>query len=364
MANPGKAIAGVLVTGAGVALMFTPLAPVGSLMVMYGSGLLRGGILGDPEAGGSGTNVSATGTQGALPIVYGERKISHHVADIRTHGTDNSWLDMMAGICTAGESGKGIESVEEIWFYKDEKSVHSTMVMGNTNSAGHTEGVDTKYHDGGSQWHYLYNIGLGADNQAVDARMEVLFSEWGSGSGIDHQEGRGLVTCFHGFFWDKNQEENIWARGRPTDIRYLVRGNLLFDPRYPTSGPDSDGWIWDYTDNGSLNQSGLDNHPGMNPALQVLDLLTSKRYGLGIPYASRDGGSVDEIDEQSFIDGAIHCDEDVTTTGLSPNVTVPRYTSNVILSTGDSHKSNLERLLDSFNAMLAYENGKFKLLVF
>lgn len=367
MANPGKAYLGVIVTGAGVALMFTPLAPLGSLMVMYGSGLLESGILGDPEAGGSGTTVAATGTQGALPIVYGERKISHHVADIRTHGTDNSWLDMMTGICTAGESGKGIEGIEEIWFYKDEKSVSSDvtpMVMGNTNSSGQTDGVISKYYDSGApQWYYLYNIGLGADSQAVDARMASLFTEWGVGSGIDHQEGRGLVTCFHGFFWDKREEDNVWARGRPTDIRYLVRGNLLFDPRYKTSGPDSDGWIWDYTDNASLNQAGLDNHPGMNPALQVLDLLTSKRYGLGIPYASRDGGAEDEIEEQSFIDGAIHCDEDVLTTGLSPNVTVPRYTSNVILSTGDSHKSNLERILDSFNGMIAYENGKFKLLI-
>jgi hypothetical protein len=193
--------------------------------------------------------------------------------------------------------------------------------------------------------------------------MATLFpNAWGVSSGIDHQEGRGIVTVFHGFFWDKAEEDPIWARGRPTDIRYLVRGNLVYDPRYPTEGPDSDGWIWDYTDNPSLNQAGLDNHPGQNPALQILDYLTSKRYGLGVPYAARDGGSVDEIDEPSFEAMAIHCDEDVTTTGLDTNVTLPRYTSNAIISTGDSHKSNLERLLGACNGMLVYEGNKFKLL--
>lgn len=360
MADPAKTIGGLVLVGAGAFLSFIP-NPVAGLMISVGAKLVIEGAFGTPEIAGSGTKFSVTSPQSPLPIIYGERKTSHFHADIDSHGTDNSWLDMMVGVCTAGESGKGIEGIEEIWLYNDEKSAYG-VTNDNTATGGYIDGVIAKYYDSGApQWHYIYSIGKGADDQAVDARMESLFpAKWGAGSGIDNQEGRGIVTVLHGFFWDKSEENNIWEKGRPGhDIRYLVRGNLLFDPRYKTSGPDSDGWIWNRADNGSLVST--DNHPGQNPGLQILDYLTSKRYGVGIPYASRDGGTDDEIHEQSFIDFAEHCDEPVTTTGDSPT-TLPRYTANAVLSTGDSHKSNLERLLAACNGLLVYENGKFKLL--
>jgi hypothetical protein len=59
---------------------------------------------------------------------------------------------------------------------------------------------------------------------------------------------------------------------------------------------------------------------------------------MGVPYNSRGAtwGPDDEIDEQSFIDFAEHCDTATTTTGLDPNVTRPLYTGNAVISTSDS----------------------------
>ena len=208
MADPIKAFAGLVLVGAGAFLSIIP-APVGLMLIGIGSTLVIEGTFGTPEILGTGTRFSTTATQAPLPIIYGERKISHFVADIANHGTNNSWLDMMVGLCTAGESGKGIEGIEEIWLYKNEKSAHTNINNDNTDINGHFDGVISKYfHD--PDWHYRYSIGKGADDQLVDARMEnIQPTRWGASSGIDHQEGRGIVTVYHGFFWDKAEEDNI-----------------------------------------------------------------------------------------------------------------------------------------------------------
>ena len=366
MANPGKAIVGIVVMGAGYVIATAPIPGAaqfaGKMVVAWGFGMLVDGVFGHGELSPEGSKLSVTSANAPLPVIYGQRRVSHYLADIVTHGTENSWLTEIGAICLGGESGKGIEGIQNIYLYNDG---HTESYVPSPN---HTRDIDCQvtgvhtffYKD--PDWYYRYNIGKGTLTQTQDPHMADRYpTRWDeTTSGIDDLGGKGIAYIVHGFFYDRDEEKNVWQKGRPTDIQYDVRGVLVYDPRYPDAGPDLDGWIWDKADNGALGT--YDNHPGQNPALQLLDYLTSKQYGLGIPYAERDGGTLDEIDEQSFIDVAEHCDDAVTTTGLTSNVTLPRYTANAICSTGDSHKANIEKFLAACNSMLVYEGDKFRLV--
>lgn len=362
MADVGKTIGGILMVGAGIALQFVPGGQfVGLVLMSAGTSLLSVGLFGLPEMA-QGAKVSVTSTQASIPIVYGECKLSHAVADTTVAGVDNQKLYIMGAICLAGEGGQGIESIEEIYLFPDETSVGTGIEFDTNATTPKNGGVASRYTSKSTNW-YKYQLHSGKDTQVFDAWLDAV----GVWDETFYPVGLGLAWAAHWLLWDKDEEKPIWARGTPRDIQYLVHGCLLYDPRYPTDGPDSDGWIWDRIDNPSLVNNpptDVDNHPGSNPGLQLLDYLTSKRYGMGIPYAARGAswGPGDEIDEASFEALADHCDETVTTVGLTPNVTHPRYTCDIMLRTGDSHKTNLEKLLSACNAMLVYEGGKFKVI--
>jgi len=360
MADVGKTIGGVILTGAGLALTIATAGAAsyaGLVLMGAGMNLLSVGIFGLPELQ-TGTTVRARSTQANMPVVYGEQKLSHAEAVVHTYtGTnDNDNMVIVGGICLAGDGGKGIHDITEIYLYPDELSVSGGSVVFDTNSGGlNNAGVASKYKSKSTNW-YMYELFSGKNAQTVSTWLNNLISlGWPSDS-----IGKGIAYAVHWFLWDNDEEDPIWAKGSPVNISYKVQGNLLYDPRYPTQGPDSDGWIWSRDDNPAFDQ--YDNNPGQNPALQLLDYLASERYGLAIPYGPINGASFDEINEQSFEDLADHCDENVTTQGLTPNVTHPRYTSNVILRTGDSHKTNIEKLLGACNAMLVYEGGQFKVI--
>ena len=144
-----------------------------------------------------------------LSVVYGQRRISHVVADVAAHGTANSWLDIMVGVCIAGESGKNAEGIEAIYLYNDNEAnsvVYNPYDTDNQEPAGRTDNVPPFYYKD-PDYHYSYSIGLGKDTQLLDARMNAAQpARWGPGSGLANQQGKGIVTCYHGFFYDRDEE--------------------------------------------------------------------------------------------------------------------------------------------------------------
>ena len=86
-----------------------------------------------------------------------------------------------------------------------------------------------------------------------------------------------------------------------------------------------------------------------NPALHLYDYLRSTTYGMGI--------NSNEIDTASFNAAANICDESVQVSGG----TEKRYTSNLVLSMGDTHKSNVNQILSTMAGSLVWIEGKYKL---
>lgn len=264
---------------------------------------------------------NVTSSQVALPVIYGRTKVGLAVVDVRVDTTseNNERLAVVGAIAVGSENGGGIEDVESIYF--DERlAILDPVFEGEPSTVGVMPAwiVDEVAK-------LEYGLHAGADDQVVDAELDTKFGAWGS-SGA----GKGIA---HLVLWLR-YDEDVYPTGIP-NVTAILKGQKVYDPREET---------WGWSD---------------NPALCVLDYLTSKRYGLGAAYAARDGGSLDEIDEDSFIAAANYCDETVST----PAGNQTRYTCNGWVDTGQPLMRNLAELLTSCRGQLIHEGGRFRLQI-
>jgi len=89
-----------------------------------------------------------------------------------------------------------------------------------------------------------------------------------------------------------------------------------------------------------------------NPAYCLLDLITNRRYGMGI----------DEkyIDKDSFIEVANYCDEAITD---NEGNSLPRFQLDVSIQQTKSSLDLIKEILGTFRGMLLYSNGELRLSV-
>lgn len=332
----------------GAILAFTGGHVLASLWISVGIGLFTQGLFGLPEFQ-SGIEQNVTGTQVALPVVYGEAIVGHAVADVRMAGDENEYMHAVGALCVASENGEGIESIDEIYFGND-LAIDLSGGIAAPSVFGSTTGVEGFwFRDAASL--VRYNLHLGADNQTVDPLLNNVFpAEWPASS-----VGLNITYAVLRLEWDDSEERRF--SGIP-QVTYKIKGNRLYDPRFPTNGPDGDGYCWDAADSDTSLQASTngyaDLHPGKNPALGLYDYLKSVKYGLAVPTA--------RIDTQSFIDHANYCDDEVTLTGVTGTPSQPRYQINGVISTGDDHKTNIEKFLSAMNANLVWGQGKIFLM--
>ena len=145
----------------------------------------------------------------------------------------------------------------------------------------------------------------------------------------DYAQANGLAILHVIIKYDANKFPQF------PNIRATVRGRRVYDPRssYEFKQPAN-------------STAGERNNE--NPANCILDYLTDKHYGMGIPYS--------EIDLQSFITSANNCD--VVISGSQS-----RYSCNGVITLDKTPKAIIEELLSCCAGRLLYTNGKFKLLV-
>jgi len=86
-----------------------------------------------------------------------------------------------------------------------------------------------------------------------------------------------------------------------------------------------------------------------NPVLHLYDYLTDTNYGVKI--------DPNLIHTASFSAAANICDENVS---ISTGGTEKRYTSNLVLTADQDHRSNINQILSTFVGVLVYCEGKFK----
>ena len=155
---------------------------------------------------------------------------------------------------------------------------------------------------------------LGSDNQAADTNLVSESSVW-----TDQHRLQGIAYMYARLEFDRN----AFASGLP-NISAKVKGRKVFDPRDSSTAFST------------------------NPALCIRDYLTDTRFCLG--------ASSTEINDTDFATAANVCDE---TVNLKAGGSESKYTFNGSVESGDSAKSNLEKMITSLGGIISYTNGQF-----
>lgn len=341
-------IIGAVAIGAGI--LVAPIPGVGGFLSVslfsFGSSKIIGGIArlrNRAEQRIEGVKLTVRSTQAALPVVYGKMRVGVKIVDTRVIDStdpdtpladptdffagadDNDVLARVGAFCLGSEDGSGIQAVEDIRLYPDGVDVIFTPAA--FGAAPSNTGVATRFQDD-----LKYSLEDGSDAQVPDVTVTNNLG-WGA-----NMLGRGIA--YGSFFFNFNPE--VYSKGVP-QITAKITGNRVYDPRSST-------WI-----GFSPTLASSD-----NPALCILDYLTSRRYGGAVPYSARDGGPFDFIDEQSFIDAANYCDDLVTIPGAT---TEKRFLLNGVILGGRQVGSNLAELLVTCRGNLVWQNGLYRLVI-
>ena len=132
--------------------------------------------------------------------------------------------------------------------------------------------------------------------------------------------------------------QTIYPNSAPNVVA-LIKGRKVYDPR-EVGHSITDATTWEFSD---------------NPVLCLFDYLRDSELGAGIDASL--------FDETQISTAATYCDNSVVTdAGGSNELTRNRYSCNGVLSTGDSVKNNILKILSTMHGKLLFVNGKFQIL--
>ena len=278
-------------------------------------------------------------------LVYGRALVSGPVTYNNLSGNTGQYL-WYAVALAHGEN----EDIEEVWFDQDKilkSEIGWTAGAGGADGTG--DGAVTKAAWVGDNSATAVNIFYyaGHPDQVVCNALDTAFSVQ-----IDtNYRGRDVAYLVVKLTYDQDTER-VFKGGPPKDIKALVKGRKIYDPRL-----DSTQVIDDTTSPVTL---GSGSHRlatsstwawSDNPALCTADYLTQI---MSVPEGS--------IDWPSIANAADDCEVQVIVPPLaSPSNFQDRFTCNGSLSLGSSHKDNLDSLISSCDGKLSYAGGKWKL---
>jgi len=245
-----------------------------------------------------GALVNSAGTIDQIPIIYGSRRVGATRLFTEASGAANETLHLVFAHCE-GE----ISAINTV--YLDDVASGDSRFSGLVTLEKHT----------------------GTDDQAASAAlMAALPSSWTSA-----HRGRGVAYTYAQLTWNQDA-----FNGLPV-ITADIDGKLLYDPRVA----------------GSPSYVAFSN----NPALAILDYLTSTRYGRGVPLSA--------VDTTSFGNAADHCDEMVAVPATgSPSFNFQkRYTCDGIVNPDAGTLDNMRALLTACRGSLVYSGGFYKLVL-
>ncbi|MDA7760657.1 phage tail protein [bacterium] len=120
-------------------------------------------------------------------------------------------------------------------------------------------------------------------------------------------------------------DPELYTSGVPK-VTAVIRGKKVYDPR-----------------SGQTVYS-------TNPVLCLRDYLTNSDYGAGL--------SSSHFDASQLEDAADFCDETITIGGVNKS----RYSCNGVISTGDSVRTNIKKILSCMKGKMVFVNGTFRIL--
>lgn len=311
---------------------------IAAATVVAGSALVGKGLMNlfeieMPQADTDGSRQrTVRGTTVARKLVYGQALVSGPITYIGVSGTDNE--DLYQVIALAGHE---VNDITDIHF---DDVVIPDADINSGSSAGGAVGGTGIFKAQNSTTIVTINKHLGTATQAADSMMVGAFTDYTSA----HQ-GKGVA--YIAMKWKLNEDsQETWDKYSPNDVKALVQGKKIYDPRLDSTQTDipgsgshrlADSTTWEYS---------------TNPSLCVADYLKDTDFGLGV--------SSSKIDWVAVANAADSCDATVSIPdGSGGSTTEKRFTCNGVIFGTDNHKNNISKILSSMNGTLTYVNGEY-----
>lgn len=287
----------------------------------------------------AGRQLTVRSTIEPQKAVYGQALVSGPVAyyNVDWHQTADN-VSMLCYIIAL--VGHECEAITDIWLDNEEilESQVNWIDLGGGNDGRVNAGT---FFDATTSlplaW---FDRKLGTATQARTSLLQAglrIAADWTSA----HQ-GRGICYLACRFDWRAGLE-SYWEQGPPTNMKALVKGKKVYDPRLDTIHGTGTG-SHDYTDSTTWEWSD-------NPALCLADYLINDKFGLGEDPATR-------IDWDMVVTAANNCD---ATVNIPTAATDKRFRCNGSLTSNTEHATNIEDLISSFNATVLFSGGKWRM---
>jgi len=270
------------------------------------------------------------------PVVYGTVKKSGVVVWMDSHGEFSKYLTFVIAL-----AGHEVDGYETVWINGTPIDVATEI-----NGSGFVTKSDFVDSDGNN----LVKVTLYDGTQTtVDSDLNASFGSYFTADAVGEGVAYAVIRCeidqSTGGNDPDNPEANVWANGAPGDIQFTVRGKKVYDPRLDSTNGGSgthrtnDPSTWAYSD---------------NPVLCIRDYLTDERLGGAFSHAA--------IDDAVVITQANICEESVSVPdGSGGTENQDRYTCNGYVSTADSPRENIQKMLTSCMGAMVYTGGLFKI---
>ena len=272
-----------------------------------------------------GILVNKKSANGAIPIVYGTRKVGGNIVFLETSGADNQYL-YMALVLSEGE----INDITSI-FVNDNQVTFTGDLADNTQVT--VASSDVNFFDGSSL--ITVEPHFGSDSQTASSLLSTL-SSWTSNHRL-----RGLAYLAIRFEWNNDKFGSL-----PT-VQAVVQGKKVYNPNLDstvTGGSGShrkdDSSTWAYSD---------------NPVYQLLDYLRNDRFGMGI---------TNEYFDSNFADWQTAGDVcDTQITPFSGASAIDLMNSHTVIDTSKKAIDNVKSFLRGCRGYLNFTAGKYNILV-
>ena len=321
----GSMVGGSLVAGSAAGAFIVGAATIvaGAAAVKYGLDQLF--AIDMPDMDGS-RDITTRSTVEPIKIIYGEAVVSGPVSFLGVAGTNNQ--DLYHAIALAGHESEAIKDV-----YLDGEKISESEINSGA-AAGGSVGSGT-FAPVGSTTPVKINKHLGTTTQTADSDLTTAFSSTYASA----NQGKGVTYLVSKFSLTPETQE-LWDKYAPSNIKALVRGRKVYDPRLEVTAGGTAG---DSPTNSSYIAW------SDNPALAVADYLLNDHFGMG--FASS------KLDWASVITAADGCDVSVSVPG---SATEKRFTCNGVCYGTASHRENVDRIVSSMNGSLTYSMGFIK----
>ncbi len=272
-------------------------------------------------------------TTAPVKRVYGESLISGPVAFMGVSGTGNQ--DLWHVIALTGDKSEAITDI-----YLDNVIIPNADINSGNALGGAVNGTTTIFKPIDSNTLVTVYKYLGGQT-AASAPVDNEFFKW-----TDDHKGQGITYIATKFSFPDNEKiAEIWNKYNPQDIKALVKGMAVYDPRKDSTSNEydsslgvstqrlADSTTWEWSD---------------NPALCLANYILDDDFGMGVPSSL--------IDWSAVHSAADYADALVSIPGSQ---TQKRFTCNGVLYGTDSHSQNVNKILSSMNGSLVYSSGKY-----